>query len=60
MVLLLLCLVFVGFFQCCKLYQLCKIIEKRPAEQLKKAPPKARNSFVVKRMEERIKEALYE
>lgn len=60
MVLLFLCLIVLEVFQYWELKKLCKQILEKPQETVKKEPPKARHSFVVKRMEERLKEALYE
>jgi len=60
MILLFLCLITVLFLQYCELKKLCWIIREHHKNEDTKKPPKARGSFVIKRFEERIKEALYE
>lgn len=52
-------LCFIELLQCFLLYTLIQTDKEAPSSQTKKMPPKARNSFVVKRMEEKLKEALY-
>ena len=60
LILLLLCLVVTEAFTYCQLKTLAKHLKKISLEQQEKTPPKSRGSFVVKRMEERVKEALYQ
>ena len=60
MIFLMLCLMALEFFQYLQLKKIEKLLQKNPQETILKEPPKARGSFVVKRMEERLKEALYE
>lgn len=60
MILLLLSLVVLKCFEVLQLYQLRMALGAKKQEPVTKKPPKARESFVVKRMEERLKEALYE
>ncbi len=56
----LLCLIVIEFLKYRELKKLCQVSkEKIFLESQSKKPPKARESFVVKRMEERVKEALY-
>ena len=59
MVFVYLCLVILECLQCWLLLEFYKLVQKSKEPEAKH-PPKARGSFVVKRMEERIKEALYE
>ena len=60
MVICLLCLIVLEFLNYRELKNLYRFLEKkRSLESQSKQPPKARGSFVVKRMEERVKEALY-
>ena len=60
MVLLLLCLIFLKCFEVWQIYQLRLSLREKKQATASKEPPKARGSFVVKRFEEKIKEALYE
>ncbi len=60
MIFLMLCLIALEFFQYLQLKKIEKLLQIKPQETILKEPPKARGSFVVKRMEERLKEALYE
>ena len=60
MSLLCLCLIIVFWLQYRELKKIGKLLQKDGKQQSAKEPPKARNSFVLKRMEERLKEALYE
>lgn len=59
MVWLTVCLIVLKCFELAELYQLRISLRKNPQEYAAKEPPKARESFVVKRFEEKIKEALY-
>ncbi len=57
---LLVCLLVIEILKYGELKKLCRVLEQKlPSESQSKKPPKARGSFVVKRMEERVKEALY-
>ncbi len=56
----LICCVIISYLQYRELKRLGKLMQKKSEEPKLKNPPKARSSFVVKRMEERLKEALYE
>lgn len=60
MILLYLCVIALEFLIYWELRKLRELNAKKLQEPNLKTPPKARNSFVVKRMEERLKEALYE
>lgn len=56
----LLCLIVIEILKYRELKKLCQVSkEKIFLESQSKQPPKAKGSFVVKRMEERVKEALY-
>lgn len=57
---LLLILVLLEVLRFLQFGQFFKLFRKTSLRQKQTVPPKARNSFVVKRMEERLKEALYE
>ncbi len=59
MILILLCLVITEFLKYRELKNLNLNFRKHILPKENKAPPKPRGSFVVKRMEERLKEALY-
>lgn len=60
MVICLLCLIVTECLKYWELKKLCRVLEQKCSlESETKKPPKARGSFVVKRMEERVKEALY-
>ncbi len=60
MTILLLCLIVLEFLKYWELKKLNRLLERKLSlESKSKKPPKARGSFVVKRMEERVKEALY-
>ena len=59
MILILLCLVITEFFIYRELKKFNLNIINHILQKEDKAPPKPRGSFVVKRMEERLKEALY-
>jgi len=60
MVLCLLCLVVIEFLKYWEFKKMYRVLEQKLSlESKSKKPPKARESFVVKRMEERVKEALY-
>ncbi len=58
--LLLLILILAELVRCMEFHRLFRLIEATLSKKPTKTPPKARTSFVVKRMEERLKEALYE
>ncbi len=60
MIVLMLCLIAVLLLQYRELQKISKLLQEHRKEAEVKKPPKARGSFVVKRMEERLKEALYE
>ena len=60
MIFLLLCMALFSILTYWELRKLRGIIPQNPQKPMPKEPPKARESFVVKRMEERLKEALYE
>lgn len=59
MILILLCLVITEFLKYRELKKLNVNLTNHILPKEGKAPPKSRGSFVVKRMEERLKEALY-
>ena len=60
MVFVLLCILVVLILQYLKLKEISKMLQENSKQTELTKPPKARGSFVVKRFEERIKQALYE
>lgn len=57
-VLLLIIVIGVELLQLAELRFICRLLSQ-PKEKTQTPPPKARQSFVVKRMEEKLKEAMY-
>ena len=60
MIVLLLCLIITEILKYRELKNLNSIFKETILQKQEKTPPKSRGSFVVKRMEERLKQALYE
>lgn len=60
MIILFLCLTVLEILQYRELKKIGSFVQEKTQEPMERTPPKGRNSFVVKRMEERLKEALYE
>ena len=58
MILLVLILIGIEILRFLEARRFWKLVSQ-PKEQPEKTPPKARGSFVVKRMEEKLKEAMY-
>ena len=60
MTVFLLILIVLQVWQLLKFHQFVTIWQQTVSSPKPNVPPKARGSFVIKRMEERLKEALYE